>query len=107
MADLLKLNTENFETEVEKSNMPVVVDFFATWCGPCKAIAPVLDEFAKEYAGKVKIAKVDVDEAGSLAAKFNVRGVPTLLFFKDGKVNSQLVGAQPKDKLKGEIDKLL
>lgn len=107
MADVVKINADNFAAEVEKSTVPVVLDFFATWCGPCKAIAPVLEEMAREYAGKVKIAKCDVDEAGPLAMKFNIRGVPTLMFFKDGQPAGQLVGAQPKDRLKAEIEKLL
>ena len=86
----------NFESEVIKSNIPVLIDFWATWCGPCKAIAPIVEDLAKEYDGKVKIGKVDVDDNQQTAIKYGIRSIPTLLIFKDGKLNSTIVGAVPK-----------
>ena len=90
---------ENFEAEVLKADKPVVVDFWAEWCGPCKMIAPILSEIADEYAGKMKICKVDVDTNPETAAKFNVRGIPTLLVFKNGAVEATKVGALSKTQL--------
>jgi thioredoxin 1 len=87
---------ETFELEIEKHEGLVVVDFWATWCGPCRMIAPILDQLATEYAGKVKVAKLDVDTNIRTATRFNVRSIPLLLFFKDGKVIDQIVGAVPK-----------
>ncbi len=87
---------ETFEAEIEKHEGLVVVDFWATWCGPCRMIAPILDQLATEYTGKVKVAKVDVDTNIRTATRFNVRSIPLLLFFKDGKVVDQIVGAVPK-----------
>ena len=87
---------DNFETEIEKYTGLVVVDFWATWCGPCRMIAPILEQLATEYAGKVKVAKLDVDTNIRTATRFNVRSIPLLLFFKDGKVVDQIVGAVPK-----------
>jgi len=86
----------NFESEVIKSNIPVLIDFWATWCGPCKAIAPIVEDLAKEYDGKIKIGKVDVDDNQQTAIKYGVRSIPTLLLFKEGKVNDMIVGAVPK-----------
>lgn len=85
-----------FESEVLKSNLPVLVDFWAPWCGPCKAIAPVLDELAKEYAGKVKVLKMNVDDNTQTPARFGVRGIPNLILFQGGQVKEQIVGAVPK-----------
>ena len=93
---LTKLTDDNFETEIEKHSGLAVVDFWATWCGPCRMIAPILDQLATEYAGKVKVAKLDVDSNIRTATRFNVRSIPLLLFFKDGKVVDQIVGAVPK-----------
>jgi thioredoxin 1 len=87
---------DTFETEIEKHTGLVVVDFWATWCSPCRMIAPILDQLATEYAGKVKVAKMDVDTNIRTATRFNVRSIPMLLFFKDGKVVDQIVGAVPK-----------
>ena len=87
---------DTFESEIEKHAGLVVVDFWATWCGPCRMIAPILEQLATEYAGKVKVAKLDVDTNIRTATRFNVRSIPLLLFFKDGKVVDQIVGAVPK-----------
>jgi thioredoxin 1 len=97
----------DFKKDVLDSKIPVLVDFWAEWCGPCKMVAPVLDELAKEYEGKIKIAKVDVDQNQQVAGNFNIRSIPTLLFFKDGQVVKQLIGAHPKTKLVTEIQEVL
>lgn len=95
---------DTFETEVVNSEIPVVVDFWAEWCGPCKQIGPALEELSTEYEGKVKIAKVNVDENPSMPAQLGVRGIPALFMFKDGQVISNKTGAAPKAALKGWID---
>ncbi|MCU0412635.1 MAG: thioredoxin [Bacteroidetes bacterium] len=99
----VEVTDSNFEAEVLKSSTPVLVDFWAEWCGPCKMIAPVVEELAKELSGKLKVGKVDVDNNQQIAMKFGIRSIPTLLVFKGGKVVDQLVGAVPKKAL---IDKL-
>lgn len=105
-ADNIIMATEsNFQDEVLSSSQPVLVDFWAEWCGPCKMIAPVLDELATEYNGKVKIAKVNIDDNQNLAAKFRVTAIPTLLIFKNGQVTEQMVGAKSKRDLKASLDK--
>ncbi len=93
-----------FDEEVRNSDVPVIVDFWAEWCGPCKQIGPALEELAVEYEGKLKIAKVNVDENPNSPAQFGVRGIPTLFMFKDGEVISNKVGAAPKAMLKSWID---
>ncbi|MDP3042535.1 MAG: thioredoxin [Candidatus Omnitrophota bacterium] len=94
----------NFKQEVLESDLPVLVDFWASWCGPCKVIAPLIDEMAKEYAGKMKIGKVDVDASPKIATKYGVMSIPTIIFFKKGKVMNQLVGAASKLDLKRKIE---
>jgi len=100
------LNSDNFDQEVLKSATPVLVDFWAEWCGPCKMIAPVLDELAEEYSGKVRIAKVNIDDEPGLASNYGVRAIPTLLLFQHGEVAEQIVGLRSKRDLKASFDKL-
>jgi thioredoxin 1 len=99
MSNALVVTDANFEAEVEKHEGLVVVDFWAPWCAPCRLVAPILDQLSVEYAGKVKVAKLDVDENQKTAIRFNVRSIPTLLFFKGGKLVDTIVGAAPKAKL--------
>jgi thioredoxin 1 len=101
---IVHLTDASFDTTLAERTETVIVDFWAEWCGPCKAIAPVLEELAKEYVGKVTIAKVNVDEQPGLAARFQVRSIPTLLFFKGGRVVDQVIGAVPKAQIKKRLD---
>ncbi len=101
------LNQTNFENEVLKSDMPVMVDFWAVWCGPCKVLGPIVEEIANDYAGKIKVGKVNVDENNQLASQFGIMSIPTLKFFKNGKIIGELIGAAPKSTIEKEIKKVL
>src|SRR5262249_47265341 len=107
MKTTIEINETNFETEVLQSHQPVLVDFWAKWCGPCKMIAPVLDEIASEQAGRVKIAKVNVEENPALASRFSVSSIPTLLYFAGGQLRNQLVGAASKKRIVSDLEALL
>jgi thioredoxin 1 len=104
---LLHVSDKNFAAEVLQSDLPVLVDFWATWCGPCKSIGPVIDELSKEYLGRIKIVKVNVDENPATPSQYSVRGIPTLILFKGGKVFEQIVGAVPRTRLVAMLDKAL
>jgi len=105
--DVLQVTDSSFEADVLKSNTPVLVDFWATWCAPCRAIAPIIEEMAKEYEGRLKVAKLNVDENPATPGKYGVRGIPTLILFKDGQVVEQVVGAVPKSRVKSLIEKVV
>ncbi|MBN1293216.1 MAG: thioredoxin [Candidatus Latescibacteria bacterium] len=107
MANLLEVTDDTFDEKVLKSSIPVVVDFWAEWCPPCKMIAPFLVEIAAEYEGKVLICKVNVDDNHNLAQKYGIRSIPTLLYIKQGKIEDQVVGALPKEQLAEHLIKLL
>ena len=102
-----EINDSSFKSEVTDSQMPVLVDFWAPWCGPCRMVAPVLEELAKEYEGKVKVVKLNIDENQGTATEYGVRSIPTLILFKDGKECERMIGVQSKDNLKQMIDKVL
>jgi thioredoxin 1 len=104
MAEPLTISTENFDTEVLQASDPVLVDFWAPWCGPCRIIGPVVEEFATQYAGKLKVGKLNVDEYPSIAQRYGITGIPALLFFKGGAVVDTVVGAVPKSVLQKHID---
>lgn len=107
MSDLLEVTDENFDTEIMNSDIPVLVDFWAEWCGPCRMVTPVVEELANDYKGKVKVGKMNVDENRQTPAKFGIRAIPTLIFFKGGEVAQTIVGAQPKSHIEEELKKLL
>jgi thioredoxin 1 len=104
---VIEVNDSNFEQEVLKSEIPVLVDFWAVWCGPCKAIAPIIESIAASYAGKVKIAKMNVDESTSTPMRYRVQAIPTLIFFKDGKPVDQLLGYSPQPVIEEKIQRLV
>jgi len=103
---IVTLTQENFASEVLQSSTPVLVDFWAEWCGPCKAVAPILDELADEYDGKIKIGKVNIDEQQGVAAEYGIRAIPTLLLFSKGQVADQIVGLRSKRDLKSSFERV-
>jgi thioredoxin 1 len=107
MAKPFEVKDATFEEDVLNSDLPVVVDFWAVWCGPCKMIAPIMEEFANEYEGKLKVAKLDVDNNPNVAVKYGIRSIPTVLFFKDGKIVEQVIGAYPKSHFKDKVEKII
>jgi thioredoxin 1 len=104
--NILELNNANFQSTVE-SGTPVLVDFWAPWCGPCRVIAPILEEIAKEFDGKSRVGKVNVDDSPEIASRFGVRGIPTLILFKDGQIKGQMVGVNPKASIVSLVQKSL
>ena len=104
---MLEVTVDSFEQEVLKSEIPVVIDLWAPWCGPCKALTPTLESVAADYEGKVKVVKLNIDDNPSIAAQYQVMSIPTLLFFKGGKVESQVIGLVGKDKIASKIDAML
>ncbi len=104
-ADVIELSDDNFESEVINSDVPILVDFWAVWCGPCKQIAPTIDALATDYKGKLKVGKMDIDQHQNVPQKYGVKSIPTLLVFKGGQVVGQVVGAVPRTKLEEELKK--
>ena len=107
MKPTIEINEANFETEVLKSNQPVLVDFWAEWCGPCKMLAPMLDEIAVEQSGRVKVAKVNVDDNPALAARFGIHSIPTLLYFADGELRNQTVGVVSRKAILSKLEEIV
>jgi len=107
MANVMEFTVGNFEAEVKNSDVPVLVDFWAPWCGPCRQLGPTIEQLAGEYAGKAKVGKVNVDDHGDLAAQFSIRGIPTVLLFKGGKQVGSFVGLKSRDELAKAIDAAL
>lgn len=104
--NVIRITEAQFQAEVEKATSPVVVDFYATWCGPCRMLSPRLDKLAGEFFGKIKFVKVNVDNAQELAGRFQVEGIPTLLFFKNGKLEDRVTGLVPEDRLRSRLNSL-
>ncbi len=104
---MLQLGQENFEAEVLQSDKPVIVDFWATWCMPCKMIAPIIEQLANEYKGRCKVAKLNIDDAMAVATKFGVMNIPTIILFKDGKEFTRVVGVASKDNITEKIEEML
>ncbi len=107
MNEPIVLSDDNFSAEVLNADLPVLVDFWATWCGPCRVIAPIVQELSSEYEGRAKVGKLDVDEAQKTAAEFGIRSIPTLLIFKGGKVADQIIGAVPKVQITEKLEAAL
>lgn len=104
---IIELSDSTFETEVVKSDLPVLVDFWAPWCGPCRAIAPLVEEISSSYEGKIKVGRMNVDENQSTTMKFGIRSIPTIIMFKDGEAVDQIIGAVPKGEIERVVDKSL
>lgn len=104
---IIQLTSDNFEAEVLNSDKPVLVDFYADWCGPCKMMMPVVEKMAEKYDGKIKVGKINSDDESALAAKYNIMSIPSFLLFKNGEVVETLTGAMPADVLAGKLDSLL
>jgi thioredoxin 1 len=104
---VLEVSDATFDKEVLQSEQPVLVDFWAVWCGPCKAIGPIVDDLAISYAGKLKVAKVNVDQNGATPSRYGIRGIPALLFFKGGKVADQIVGYVPREVIEEKVNRVL
>lgn len=107
MSEPIALTDDNFSTEVLKASVPVLVDFWATWCGPCRMIAPIVQELSSEYEGRAKVCKLDIETAEKTAAEFGIRSIPTLLIFKEGKVADQIIGAVPKGQITAKLEAAL
>jgi thioredoxin 1 len=107
MGKITEVGDNNFETEVLQSSVPVLVDFWAPWCGPCKTIAPIVEELAGEYEGRLKVTKLNVDDHPTTASRYGIRGIPNLIILKGGTVKEQIIGAVPKSKLVSAIEKAL
>ncbi len=105
--NVIEVSDADFETEVIQSDLPVLVDFWAAWCGPCRMVAPVVEEIAGDYAGRLKVAKLNVDENRSTAAKYGIMSIPTLLVFRDGEVKARVIGFRPKGELVRSIEQVL
>ena len=107
MSELLQITDENFDEEIINSELPAMVDFWAEWCGPCRMVGPMVEDLAKEYEGKIKVAKMDVDKNRETPTRFGIRNIPTLILFKGGEVAHTIIGAQPKTSIEEELKKLL
>ncbi len=107
MSKIIEIDESNFETEVKKSDVPVMIDFWATWCGPCRMIAPHVEEASSLYSGKLKVGKIDVDNNQQIAMQYSIMSIPAVMFFKNGNVVDQIVGAVPKKALFDRIDRIL
>src|SRR5512136_2045156 len=106
-SNLFHVDDKNFASEVLNADLPVLVDFWATWCGPCRSIGPIVEELANEFTGRIKVTKLNVDENPATPSQYGVRGIPTLILFKEGKILEQIVGAVPKARLKALVEKAL
>ena len=107
MSEMLEVTDENFNAEIINSDLPALVDFWAEWCGPCRMVSPAVEELANDYKGKIKVAKMDVDQNRDTPTRFGIRNIPTLIFFKGGEVTQTIIGVQPKSQIEEEIKKLL